>query len=249
MNLNEIKQLAEQSKGHVDMGKYANMRVVWAYDPINKNQHMWWGKEQPYYKFTYLLTNKYPGIYLEIGTHRGINFACAAAGQDGLDNRFAIGIDVDRHHDAVDVGEQYPNGAKFIHGSSISPDSVKEVENICAKTKSRISIIMIDACHKKSWVESEIKAYKHLFADEVIIMMDDIIFADNNTYLAPMFHELPGQKVTFPNLHTDNRVGVILTSFNEYKNWDPGTYSPEDMERGYRIGYKPSITSWGDGYK
>lgn len=108
---------------------------------------------------------------------------------------------------------------------------------------------MIDACHKKSWVESEIKAYKHLFADEVIIMMDDIIFADNNTYLAPMFNELPGQKITFPNLHTDNRVGVIITSHNEYATWDPGEYSPEDMERGYRLGYKPSITKWEDGFK
>jgi cephalosporin hydroxylase len=242
MNFNEICHLADTSKGHVDMGAYANKRARWTYDPSNAGKDMWWGKEQPYYKFIYLLTKTYPGIYLEIGTHRGIAFACAAAGgaaSPDPNSRFAIGIDIVNNQDIdggngpAEVERIFPR-AKFINMPSTDPRTLSEVNDICTKTGLKISIIFIDAVHKMSIVNSELKLYKPYYADKALWMFDDIIEAANNTHLPLMFDKLPGQKARFTNLHTDNCVAVALVDKLQYSAWDPGTYTKEDLERGYR---------------
>jgi cephalosporin hydroxylase len=236
MNLPKIIELAEKSKGPIDMGQYANKRAQWAYDPTYSHEHMWWGKEQPYYKFLYLLTKEYPGMYVEVGTHRGIGFACAAAGVHASNNpdwRYAVGIDKDNHGDAIEVEKTFKR-AKFINGMSTDKSTVDTLKKICDETGLTISIMFVDARHTMADANSELKTYKPFYGSQVLWVFDDIILKDNNTHLPLMFERLPGQKAVFQDLHTDNCVAVSLVSRAEYEAWDPGTYTPEELERGFR---------------
>jgi cephalosporin hydroxylase len=237
MNIDDIARLAELSRGPVDMGEYANRRAAWAYDPAYAAQEMWWGQEQAYYKFMYLLTQKYPGLYVEIGTHKGIAFACAAAGGQASDDpaqRFAVGVDIVNYDEANDVARQYKR-ARFIHGSSMAQTTIAAIEATCKETKLDIAIMFVDARHTMADANSELRAYKHLYHRQAVLwVFDDVIAADNNTHLPLMFERLPGQKLTFPNLHTDNCVAVALVTGDEHRAWDPGSYTTDELSAGFR---------------
>ena len=57
VNMNDLHELASQAWAMEDVGdEYADKRRRWCFDPAHKDEHMWWGKDQPYYKFLYLLS-------------------------------------------------------------------------------------------------------------------------------------------------------------------------------------------------
>lgn len=224
MNLQDITNLANASKVMKGVNDpYADRRCSWCHDPAYKGLDMWWGKDQPYYRFLYLIARDLPGgLAIEVGTHKGIGFACLAAGAKASLNAksFTVGIDKDNHGDAIEVQTQYPN-TSFINAMSIAPSTIKQIEDLCMANAIRINIMFIDATHTLSWVNAELLAYRHLFSDQVILIFDDIIRADNNTKLPECFEAIPGQKVKFPGLHTDNCIAVSLSSKAEFANWNP----------------------------
>ncbi len=238
ITLDRLNQLAAQSRSMGDIGDaHADKMRHWCFDPKFKNEQMWWGKDQPYYKFLYLLKKELPGVSLEIGTHRGVGFACTAAGAKAsgdLDNHWSIGIDKDSYKTLHQTCEEYDN-TTFLHGMSTDGNIIKQVEDICNKVSLPLTMLFIDATHKLAWVNAEIKAYKHLFGDQVVILLDDVIKAANNTHIPLAFSRLPGQKAQYPDLHTDNCIGAVITSKAEYANWDPGNYTHDDFHRGYRL--------------
>ncbi len=222
LTLDDINSLAEQSKAVITIpDDYAEHRCRWVCDPKYAGMAMWWGKPQPYYKFLYLIAKQYHGgVALEIGTHSGIGFSCLSAGAKASNNKnsWTIGIDMANHGAALEVSTKYDN-CVFING--ISTNVVSQVEDICTINKTKIKIMFIDATHTLSWVNAEISAYKHLFDEQVVIIMDDCMHADNNTKLPECFSCLPGQKLLFPELHTDNCIGVALSSSVEFATWNP----------------------------
>jgi len=224
MNLAEISKLADQSRTMIDVGdSYADARRRWIFDPINAGKDMWWGKDQPYYKFLYLISKHcHGGVAIEIGTHAGIGFANLAAGAKASGNpkSWTIGLDKDAYESAIEVSNHYDN-CIFINKISTNDDTIKIVENICQQSSIRINIMFIDATHTLNWVNEEIRSYKHLFSDCVILIFDDIIHADNNTKLPECFAALPGEHVIFPGLHTDNCIAVALCSYDVFRNWNP----------------------------
>ena len=239
IEFNQINELIKQSKQiQLTGNEYVDNRVKWAYDQANQGQEMWWGgdKPQPYYIFLYLLTKTFPGLYLEIGTHKGIALACAAGGINDSTNpklRYAIGVDVSNHSEANEV-EKIFNRTLFINGSSLDRTTFQRVKNVCQIENLKIKIMFIDAVHKMSYVNSELFTYKELYDEQVIWVFDDIIKKANNTHLPLMFERLPGQKLLVENLHTDNAIGVALVNKFEYGNFNPGEYSPDEMERGFK---------------
>lgn len=232
MTLDQIKELAAQSYGMKQVGdEYADGRCQWCVDLANKGKDMWWGQDQPYYRFLYLLAKNFAGgMAVEVGTFHGIGFSCLAAGAKASGNpkSWTVGIDKDNHGAAVEVQTKYDN-CRFINGLSTAPDTIKIIEDICNKEGIKISIMFIDATHTLSWVNEELRAYRHLFADQVILLFDDIIRADNNTKLPECFDALPGQKVKFPNLHTDNCIAVTLSGKDEFGTWTPPPPVPSQM--------------------
>jgi predicted O-methyltransferase YrrM len=232
MNLEDIKNLAALSQAMTTVNdEYADSRCKWVVDPANKGKDMWWGKEQPYYRFLYLITkNLHGGMAIEVGTHKGIGFSCLAAGSQASHNpkSWTVGIDKDGHAEAREVSTKYKNTV-FINGLSNAPSTLKQIEEICEKEQIKINVMFIDATHKICLVNEELKTYRHLFSDNVVLIFDDIIRADNNTKLPECFDALPGQKVKFPGLHTDNCIAVSLSSFEEFKKWVP----PAPTDLGY----------------
>ncbi len=222
LDLATIDQLAAQAFRLEPLpDAYAEYRQRWAYDPQNINQPMWWGKPQPYYKFLYYMAKRFSGgMALEIGTHAGIGFACLAAGAaaNGHPKSWTVGVDKDNHGAAQEVPTKYLN-CRFING--ISTQVVEQITALCTDHQITIKIMFIDATHTLNWVNAEINTYKHLFANQVVIIMDDCIHADNNTKLPECFERLPGQKVLYPNLHTDNCIGVALALRADFDAWKP----------------------------
>jgi hypothetical protein len=232
MTLDEINQLAKSSRDIKTVNdEYADKRCGWCVDLANKGQNMWWGKDQPYYRFLYLVAKNFAGgMAIEVGTFHGIGFSCLAAGATASKNQksWTVGIDKDNHQAAIEVTTKY-NNCQFVNGLSTSQSTIKIIDDICKKENIKINIMFIDATHTLSWVNEELKTYKHLFADQVILIFDDIIKADNNTNLPECFDALPGQKVKFPNLHTDNCIAVALSSKIEFEHWNP----PPPVKLGY----------------
>lgn len=232
MTLDEIRNLADQS---IDMtsvnDEYADKRCQWCVDKINIGKDMWWGQDQPYYRFLYLIAKNFTGgLAIEVGTYHGIGFSCLAAGAkaSGDPKGWTIGIDKDNHISAAEVAYKY-NNCRFINGLSTASKTIQEIEQICSTNNIKIKIMFIDATHKICWVNKELKTYHHLFADQVILIFDDIIKADNNTKLPECFDGIPGQKIKFPGLHTDNCIAVSLSSKEEFQNWNP----PPPVDLGY----------------
>jgi hypothetical protein len=226
ITLAEISRLADLSRTMVDVGDaYADGRRQWVFDKANVGKDMWWGKDQPYYKFLYLITkHKHGGLAIEVGTHAGIGFSCMAAGAKASGNQksWTIGIDKDNHLMAAEVATKYDR-CKFIHGVSTNQKTIDEITNVCNLYDIKIDVMFIDATHDFYWVNEELKTYRHLFSDNVVLIFDDIIKADNNYKLPEMFDALPGQHVRFPNLHTDNCIAVSVSSKDEFATWNPPT--------------------------
>jgi cephalosporin hydroxylase len=224
MTLAEISRLAELSRTMRSVGdNYADMRCKWCVDPANTGKDMWWGEDQPYYRFLYLIAKNHPGgMAIEVGTHAGIGFSCLAAGAlaSGNPKGWTIGIDKDNHGSAIEVATKYTE-CMFINGRSIAPETVQIIEDICKKEDIKINIMFIDATHTLSWVNEELKAYRHLFSDKVVLIFDDIIKADNNTKLPECFDAIPGEKARFPGLHTDNCIAISLSSKDQFVGWNP----------------------------
>jgi cephalosporin hydroxylase len=229
MNNQEIKLLtAEAFKLQPTGDEYADRRHSWAYDPQNRNKEMWWGAKQPYYLFLYLIAKLHNGgMALEVGTHQGIGFAHLAAGAKASGNpkSWTVGIDINPYEGAIEVPTKYSR-CTFINDHSVNPNTIQKVATICQTESITINIMFIDATHTLKWVNAELNAYKHLFSESLVIIMDDCFRADNNTMLPECFAQLPGdQKLTFPGLHTDNCVGVAVCSKEMFRNW-----RPSDME-------------------
>ncbi len=224
MELSRIIELAELSHQLKSINDdYADMRCRWVSDPVNTGKDMWWGKDQPYYRFLYLVAKEYSGgVAVEVGTFAGIGFSCLAAGAKASNNpkSWTVGIDKDNHGSAIEVATKY-NNCRFINGISTNKEVINKVENICNTTDIKIKIMFIDATHTQNWVNSEIRAYQHLFADPVVIIMDDCFRADNNTRLPECFAELPGQKRLFPGMHVDNCIGVAIIARENFNEWNP----------------------------
>lgn len=222
MNLEQLTALAELSRKDIKTGdEYADRRHSWVYDPANRNEAMWWGTPQPYYVFLYHVAKVFSGgVALEIGTHKGIGFAHLAAGAkaSGDPKSWTIGIDKDNYSEAQEVAKVYKN-CKFLNGLSNDPVIMDQVQAVCTTNKIDIKILFIDATHTFDWVYEEIKAYRSMFADEIVMIFDDIIRADNNTKLPECFESLPGQKLLFPGLHVDNAIGVSLCNKSEFSSW------------------------------
>ena len=226
ITLQEISKLAADSKNMVDIGdSYADSRRKWVFDPANAGKDMWWGKDQPYYKFLYLVAkHRHGGLAIEVGTHAGIGFSCLAAGANASGDlkSWTVGIDKTNHAAAIEVSTKYKN-CVFMNGLSVDKIIISNIEKICKVNDIKINIMFIDATHTHDWVNEELKTYRHLFSDNVILIFDDIIKADNNDRLPECFARLPGQKANFPNLHTDNCIAVSLTSKDEFATWTPPT--------------------------
>lgn len=225
MNLAQIRELAATAFKLGPTGDaYADQRHAWVANPANRGKDMWWGKMQPYYLFLYLVAKNHAGgVSMEVGTHHGIGFTHLAAGSKASGNpkSYTIGIDTIPYDGAQEVPTKYTRCA-FLHGNSISSSIVKEVETICEVEGIKINTIFIDATHTLRWVNAELNAYRHLFSDNLVVIMDDCFRADNNTMLPECFSALPGEKITFPELHTENCVGVSVTSKKDfYEKWKP----------------------------
>lgn len=220
----DIQRLAAESFQLPLTGdEYADRMHEWTADERFRGEPMWWGQKQPYYVFLYKLAKMFSGgMAVEVGTARGLGFAHLAAGaKDSLDPKsWTVGIDKDNHQTTQDIAKHYPN-TTFLNGLSSSPEVVKAIEEICMKQQIGIKIIFIDATHTIWWVKEEIYRLKHLFADQVVVIMDDVIHAANNTLLPQCFSELPGSKELFPNLHTDNCIGVSVATRSDFDNWVP----------------------------
>ncbi len=222
ITLQKIEELAQKSKLLEPLpDAYANERCAWAHDEKNRGKDMWWGVDQPYYRFLYhVALNNAGGVAIEVGTHAGIGFSCLAAGAKASGNKksWTVGIDKDNHATAIEVATKYDN-CHFING--ISTKVVDKVEKLCADNDVKVKIMFIDATHTLTWVNAEILAYRHLFDEQVVIIMDDCFRADNNTMLPECFANLPGEKVLYPGLHTDNCVGVALVSKADFAAFNP----------------------------
>lgn len=221
----EIENWVSQAYAMSSMNdEYADKRAAWCHDPKHAQEEMWWGKPQPYYRFLYLVTKNHAGgMALEVGTHKGIGFSCLSAGAKASNNlkSWTVGLDLSNHGSCHEVAKQYPN-CEFICGNSISKKTVAQVEKICKDNNIKIETIFIDATHKMDWVNAEVWSYKHLFSDNLVIIMDDCFVADNNTALPQCFAELPASwRKTYPGLHTDNCIGVALSSKEHFASWKP----------------------------
>jgi cephalosporin hydroxylase len=171
-------------------------------DPIlAKNSESW----APYLRFLHTVVKQYaPHVCLELGVYMGTATAHMAL---GCSSSAVLGVDRDYHPDAKANLERYPNVALF-YGDTTSFEVQMEVVDFLdrltldAGKERLIGLLFLDSTHDGETPTREFQSFKPFFADECLVVCDDLLGPEHLKVKMQEFWEwLPGEKQEMHYLH------------------------------------------------
>jgi predicted O-methyltransferase YrrM len=132
------------------------------------------GHPTPYYKFFWMIAQKYkPRFVVELGSWRAYGAAHFAG---GCPSSHVVTVDIHKddqaaHQRALEVAAHYDN-LGFIH--SWTWDAAPVVKAM----EKQIDVLYIDAWHVYEYVKREWELYTPLLAPHALILMDDVFNAE-----------------------------------------------------------------------
>jgi len=158
---------------------------------------------EPYRRFLHALCKQQNLPALELGVDGGRTSALMAAA-----GFLVIGVD-SRGLDRSAPPFHYPN-FRFLFCDSLGARPV--VAEILGKLK--LGIVFQDSSHHAEPSRLEWEYYKGLLAPGAVWVCDDVTpsfkMPDEPRSMVDYFEALPGRKLTFPDLHVGNVIGVVL---------------------------------------
>ena len=156
----------------------------------------------PYLRFLGAIVEKYqPSVCLELGVYMGTATRHMAL---GCPRTKVIGVDKDFHPAVWDNVDGYEN-ISLITGDSTLEDTKLAVFDALPGTeviKSLIGLIFIDTIHDGITAKMEFELYQPLFADECLVVCDDLLGPEHLKIRMQKFWKwLPGEKKELHFLH------------------------------------------------
>lgn len=160
---------------------------------LSTNYESW----APYYRWLHAVVQEYhPKAVLECGVYLGVGTAHMA-----IANRHTkvIGIDIDFHPSIDQIMYRYPN-VSLIHGDTRMIHTRQRVGEYIQPGE--LGLLFLDSEHDGITPSQEFENFKDLFADECIVVCDDIIGPPERQMRMKIFWDwLPGEKKEFNFLH------------------------------------------------
>ena len=175
------------------------------------NQHLACLQESwaPYLRFMYLCIKTFDVKFaLELGVNKG---TCTGHMAYGSSLCSIFGIDIEPNMDALYMQKEFPNIKALYRGYTTDPIAVYMIEND-VREFGEIGLIFLDSTHDGDTPRQEFEVYKHLFADECIVVVDDLLGPRHQMEKMQEFWQwLPGEKVELHYLHPvpDTHIGII----------------------------------------
>lgn len=156
----------------------------------------------PYYRFLFRVVGYYkPEAVIETGTYWGMG-ACHMAWASKSTK--VISIDKEITPEARKLSEYFPN-ITLLQGDSTSGETVKKVEHLLDGKK--IGVLFLDSNHDGFTPAMELVWYQPMFADECLVVCDDIISAYANLKqqeeMQDFWNGVSGEKLELTFLHKE----------------------------------------------
>ena len=159
----------------------------------------------PYYKFLYTVVKQYtPHVCLELGVYLGTATSHMAL---GCGSTTVLGVDNNYHPHARLNLSRHPNVVLF-EGFTTAITVRFEIADflerlsVAAGGPRRIGLLFLDSTHDGETPKNEFLTYQDLFADECLVVCDDLIGPKHLEIKMQEFWEwLPGEKHELHYLH------------------------------------------------
>jgi len=161
-------------------------------DPyLAQNSESW----APYLRFLNAVVSEYkPEVVVECGVYLGTATEHMAIANE---NTMVIGIDREFQQNAFLVADRHKN-VHLVDGDTVG--SAETVKLIIGDHK--IGLIFLDSTHDGDTPKREFITYQPMFADECLVVVDDLIGPYHLAIVMQLFwHWLPGEKVELDFLH------------------------------------------------
>ena len=170
-------------------------------DPIlSENSESW----APYNRFLHRVVKQYtPQVCLELGVYMGTATAHMAL---GCSSSTILGVDKDYPEDTKTNMERYPNVVLF-DGDSTSFEVQLAISDFLnrltldAGKERLIGLLFLDSTHDGETPQREFQAFRTMFADECLVVCDDILHNKHRVEMQNFWKWLPGEKQELNFLH------------------------------------------------
>jgi cephalosporin hydroxylase len=145
-----------------------------------------------------------PNHIVELGNREGMSTTAIIDGMRTNDSGAFTTIDIVPDLRWMSEDAKKYTSVNFVFGDCLNPQVLEIVKNI-----GPIDILFTDTIHTKEQLESELKAYEPLLADQALILIDDINLNDKKL----AFDDIPYEKVNDVRLHVSG-FGVVFYKRN-----------------------------------
>jgi len=150
----------------------------------------------PYLRFLGLVVKQYaPQVCLELGVYMGTATMHMALGSAST---MVVGVDRDFHPSAGGNLSRFPN-VTTVYGDTTNPLTKGTVKGLLEDKP--VGLLFIDSTHDGVTPNLEYRLYQDLFAEECLVVCDDLLAPDHLKAMQDFWEWLPGEKQILHYLH------------------------------------------------
>lgn len=200
MNLSIMGECGVITAGKIiEMAKIALAMPQGCNDPFLSNISIL-ELQTPYLRFMYILAKELkPQAIVECGVYMA---TCTGHMASASPDSTVIGVDRDFHKDAWKVRDRYPNIVFFVGDTE---GMAWRISTFLHNERKKIGILFLDSAHDGFTPMREFIAYSPMFDEECVVVCDDILGDNLNTYdqilMQKFWKELPGEQIELHSLH------------------------------------------------